>query len=546
MKIVKINNKQICFFYIPLFLFVIFISVYLGHNFAIFEDDLVYSTYYKSEKIFNCLNFNFGHGGGYLGYFLSKFLSFGLPNLLSIHPCDFTVFHLVIKGFFTIITLLLIAKFSVFFYRSKPIFISVFSFLTFYYFFYLCKLETLIVGVSYNYYRYSFSLIFFSIVVYFIFENLIKNKKITKFKSVLFILLCAFIAGTSSEIIFITLILFLLLILLYQLIIYFISFLRKSPEFLNSYKFNIGKIFILMFLVLSFAVFSFVSSSGFKEVSMARGLSNIFITEDLLQNFINQYIQLYFLYEIVYWILFIILFVINVVIAYKKHEIKKLILPFLLQISILGTIFSLVFCKETYYTGGFWLIHNHIRFIFSMLIMYPMLMFLSYFLKSLVLKCCNSLDKKKIINHITLIIMVFSLILTGLLIETINGDVYRNFYKKIENFKVFQYKLEKVFRFYYLKQEVPYLPGYINYRDIYRFKKPTGEFCFIDNYNNFLQAYYANIYKDANVYSMFYCVSDKAMEKFYENGGTFTEEELKSIKFSRLFDENFVLNKETN
>ena len=545
MKIEKITNKQVCF-YILLFLFVILFSVYLGHNFAIFEDDLVYSTYYKSEKIFNCLNFNFGHGGGYLGYFLSKFLSFGLPNLLSIHPCDFTVFHLVIKGFFTIITLLLIAKFSTFFYRSKPIFISVFSFLIFYYFFYLCKLETLIAGVSYNYYRYSFSLIFFSVVVYFIFENLIKNKKITRFKSIFFILLCAFIAGTSSEIIFITLILFSILILLYQLIIFFISSFKKSTEFLNLYKFNISKSFILIFLVLSFAVFSFVSSSGFKEVAISRGLSNIFITKDLLINFINQYIQLYFFDEIVYWILFIILFIVDVVIAYKKLEIKKLILPLLLQISILGAVFSLIFCKETYYTGGFWLVHNHIRFIFSMLILYPLLMLLSYLIKSLILKCCNSLDKKKIINHITLIVMVLSVSFAGLLIETINGNEYRNFYKKIENFKIFHYKLEKVFRFYYLKKEVPYLPGYINYRDIYRFKKPTGEFCFIDRYNNFLQAYYANIYKDDNVYNLLYCVSDKAFEKFYENGGAFTEEELKNIKFSRLFDENFVLNKGTN
>lgn len=546
MKIEKITNKQVCCFYIPLFLFVILFSVYLGHNFAIFEDDLVYSTYYKSEKFFNCLNFNFGHGGGYLGYFLSKFLSFGLPNLLSIHPCDFTVCHLVIKGFFTIITLLLMTKFSTFFYRSKLIFISVFSFLTFYYFFYLCKLETLIVGVSYNYYRYSFSLIFFSVVVYFIFENLIKNKKNTKFKSVLFILICAFIAGTSSEIIFITLILFSLLILLYQLIIYLISYLRKSHEFLNLYKFNISKSFILMFLVLNFAVFSFVSSSGFKEVSMSRGLSNIFITKDLLQNFSNQYIQLYFLDEIFYWILFIILFVVNVVIAYKKQEIKKILLPCFLQISILGSIFSLIFCKETYYTGGFWLVHHHIRFIFSMLIMCPMLMFLSYFVKSLILKYNNSIEKKKIINNIAMITFISSIVFLCLLLKVINGNEFKYFHMKTKNLKIFNYKIEKIFRFYYLKNEVPYLPGYIKDRDIYRFKKPKGEFCFIDEYNNFLEAYYTNIYKDTNVYNMLYCVSDKAIEKFYENGGTFTKEELKNIKFSRLFDENFVLNKETN
>ena len=307
-----------------------------------------------------------------------------------------------------------------------------------------------------------------------------------------------------------------------------------------------SKSFILMFLVLSFAVFSFVSSSGFKEVSMSRGLSNILITKDLLQNFINQYIQLYFLDEIVYWILFIILFVVNIVIAYKKQEIRKLVLPFLLQISILGTIFSLIFCKETYYTGGFWLIHNHIRFIFSMLIMYPMLMFLSYFVKSLILKYNNSIEKKKIINNIAMITFISSIVFLCLLLKVINGNEFKYFHIKTKNLKIFNYKIEKIFRFYYLKNEVPYLPGYIKDRDIYRFKKPKGEFCFIDEYNNFLEAYYTNIYKDTNVYNMLYCVSDKAIEKFYENGGTFTEEELKNIKFSRLFDENFVLNKETN
>ena len=546
MKIEKINNKQICFFYIPLFLFIILLGIYLGHNFAIFEDDLVYSTYYKSEKIFNCLNFNFGHGGGYLGYFLSKFLSFGLPNLLSIHPCDFTVYHLVIKGFFTIITLLLMTKFSTFFYRSKLIFISVFAFLTFYYFFYLCKLETLIVGVSYNYYRYSFSLIFFSVVVYFIFENLIKNKKNTKFKSVLFILLCAFIAGTSSEIIFITLILFSLLILLYQLIIYLVSSLKKSYDFFNLYKFDISKNFIFTFFILIFTVFCFVNSSGFKKVALTRGLEDFIITKDILLSFINEYIQFYFIDEIIYWIIFIILLIVNFAIAYKRHEIKKLILPFLLQISILGTIFSLIFCKETYYTGGFWLIHNHIRFIFSMLIMYPMLMFLSYFVKSLILKYNNSIEKKKIINNIAMITFISSIVFLCLLLKVINGNEFKYFHIKTKNLKIFNYKIEKIFRFYYLKNEVPYLPGYITDRDIYRFKKPKGEFCFIDEYNNFLEAYYTNIYKDTNVYNMLYCVSDKAIEKFYENGGTFTEEELKNIKFSRLFDENFVLNKETN
>lgn len=51
------------------------------------------------------------------------------------------------------------------------------------------------------------------------------------------------------------------------------------------------------------------------------------------------------------------------------------------------------------------------------------------------------------------------------------------------------------------------------------------------------------IYKDYKSLETGYCLQDNAMELFLNNGGNFSDEELGSLKFSKLFDDNFVLNK---
>ena len=106
------------------------------------------------------------------------------------------------------------------------------------------------------------------------------------------------------------------------------------------------------------------------------------------------------------------------------------------------------------------------------------------------------------------------------------------------------YQMEKILRFYYLKDMIPYLPTYV--RSIpnqgYAFSyfnvhdKPN---CFNDQTTI---SYYPRIYKSFKSAQLGYCFCDNAMEKFYELGGTFTDEELNNIQFKRLLDEDFVLN----
>ena len=113
------------------------------------------------------------------------------------------------------------------------------------------------------------------------------------------------------------------------------------------------------------------------------------------------------------------------------------------------------------------------------------------------------------------------------------------------------YISEKIFRFYILKDEIPVLPDFRDELNLYPYWlgiTVSGEHIF----NSHVITYYPRIYKDIRndktklhkykiIRSGYYCRED-ALEKFYEKGGTFTEKELRELKFSHLLDKNFVLN----
>lgn len=525
------KSKIITFLVILLFsICIISFSIFLGKDYALFEDDILYSTYLKDEKLFDCLDFNFRHGGGYIGFFLSKFLSFGLPNMLGIHPVDFTQMHLAIKGGFTIIALLLLAKFSTFYSKSKYIYSSIFCLLSFYYFYLNLKLNTLISGVSYSYYRYSFSLIFFSIFVYYLSKILLSKAESKNKKALIFAIISGFIAGTSSEIVFESLGIFVLLIIFYQVVL---SKIISNVEKFNLYKLNISKNFFYPVNFLFIAILCFISSTGFKKVVNERGFEDIVFSFDLIKEFLIEFFNLYILSEIWFWIIFLVIIIINFRIAYNKKEINKALIPTFLLVSIICSILSLVVCGKTFYEEGeFWLVHHNIQFIFIMLVVVPFLMNLSYLIKNTNIK-----------KQIKFVIPILCLIYLAMIVKINNSQEIIKYNQHIKFLKEHCYKIEKIFRFYHLQGKIPYLPGYIVTRDIYKFELPREEVCKMDKYNNFLRSYYPNIYNDSSTYYMLYCVSDKAYERFYSLGGTFTQDELSDIKFSRLFDENFVLNK---
>ena len=101
-------------------------------------------------------------------------------------------------------------------------------------------------------------------------------------------------------------------------------------------------------------------------------------------------------------------------------------------------------------------------------------------------------------------------------------------------------------RFYYLQNKTPIIiTNLANF-----FPEALGEngetYNYSEELNEFKKLFLTSfnlIYKDNNALTLGVTIDENALEKFYENGGIFTEKELKELKFERLKDNDFVLNK---
>ena len=532
-----INKEKILknFFIATIFLLCLYIVfllvIFSRHSSFLFGDDAVSAMYpYSFEGMFDCLRFS-NHGDGYIGLFLSKFLCFGLPNMLGLHPADFIgIPGGIIRGIFMSLTLLAITNFGVLFKKSRLYYLSCFI-LTIILFFIFCR-NSIIIMCYYSFYRYFFSLLFVSIFLNYIFRNLLNEENKTDWLKLASAAICGFVAGTSVEISIFSLIMLVCLLFLYSLTV---NKFVGNEYFLKSLKININKNFYIPSLsLLTAAILVTTSQSGFQTMAAGRGLGNTLITKELIIEFTKTFADKY-LYD--NWGLITSLIILSVfasIFAVKNKEIKVIILPVFFIISVFTTVFSLLFLGKTCYDGGFWLNHPNIIFLYDMLLTFPLLYFLNYLYKNLKELFFNNKSKTEI--------CVFSMLLIVLLITM--------FEMKIHNFEMIQditlkrkaYIMEKILRFYYLKKERPILPKDIILGDDFGSWDhfDTEDY---DRENKINASYYPRIYKDDISAELGYKLEDNAIEKFYKAGGTFSREELENIKFSRLFSEDFVLNK---
>ena len=210
---------------------------------------------------------------------------------------------------------------------------------------------------------------------------------------------------------------------------------------------------------------------------------------------------------------------------------KKVIYPVLMTICVLSVVFSLILCGKTMYdSGDFWIKHGNIILSYRMVILIPLLMITSYFIK----KIRKYRYKKISVITTTCVLYIISLIFVFFIRE---NPHYKEVYY---NDKKAKYMCEKILRFYYLRNEVPILP--YNEAKMYNITNEENETnCY--KYHNLTTSYYPRIYKDTISVKLGYCVSENAEEQFYDKGGKFSDKELSELKFYKLFDDNFVLNK---
>ncbi len=508
-------KKQNLLFYLGYFLISVLIISVMTHfsQWNCFcDDDFYYAKLRPYENIFHPLNpFGEIHGCGYIGYWLLTFLAYSLPNyILHINPSDFISFqHGIIRGCFVVITLSMLLMFFRQSCKNKGFQLLVY-FLLCGLFFYLGVWSN-IITLNYSFYRYFLSLLPMGYLFYYLYRHTtVKHKKQNKPQIVL-ACFCAYIVGMSSEIeIYSTLTLFFLLL--------GFSLLTKSAK---NFKLNFGADVWIILGVFLISMLIFTTSSGFREVAGERGMSHIVINLGIIKEYSALYLKNCFINVWGLWALFIAAFIYAFRIALKrKNDIKKLIFPVLLQLSLFIVMFSLVLCGKTNYFGTYFIVHENVLSLFYFLTTIPALIFFGYCLKNM----------KSDVLKTTLGIILF---LSACFLMANSHEINSKYLLQL---RAKSYILQKIalYEFYKDNQiffppevETHYFPGIYNEDNIFEFKY-----------------FIKDVYNTDRILETPLTIDENAIEKFTQLGGSFGEKEIEELKFQNLNNESYVLKKQ--
>ena len=517
-------------------LFVIILVPYLSSNVNfLFGDDGTFSLYRTlNESFFDCLKF-VNHGEGFIGLFLTKFFCFGLPNMLGLHPSDFIgPYSGFVRGLLTVAILMTIAYWGCFYKKSKTLFL--FLYVVLIAFFFWSAPQCMMLMCNFNFYRYFLPMIFLVLFWNFLLKNLLAKRKKINFFYLAVACFSGYVTATSVEITIFSTLMCITLIILYSI---FVNVFIKNDKLKKSLKLNLDINFWLPILFFCVFIILFTTSQGFKEIACdSRGLGRIAVDFDMVKEFMKVFFDLYIVKKLFYVLSFVVLFTMSAFIAVRKNKIKKIIFPFFYVISLYSVIFSLIFLGKTHYFGDFWITHSNIIFLYDLLLIFITLYCLSFVLQNPIIK--NIKVRRTIIAILAGIMFFQSFICCK---EGISDSKDQNNY--LYAYKKSMYISEKMLRFYCLKDEIAILPKklFMSLRyEVWTFEATQKE---NDYYINSVitDSYYKRIYHDTTHKYIGFVLRDDAVEQFYKNGGSFSKEELENVQFSRLFDENFVLNK---
>ena len=524
-------------------------SVYFARNGCFCGDDFNFANYYNNEKIFDCLfgSSRFQHGGYYIGLFLCKFLSFGFPNMIGIHPSDFIgVGEGVIKGIFLFINIFILSFFADFFGKERVLTVFCILFSASYYFY--NALGSQVLTVNYSFYRYVFSLIFFGIFIFYVSKNCLVSLKKTNIFALIGVSLCAFILGTSVEMLSSIALIFVCGLILYNAVLFAYSKFKADGLIFSKNCLYFSKKIYIPFGLLIAAMVLFYSNMGTQQVISTRTLTNIEVSLSSVGEFLSLFREVCIIDVFPVICVICLFFVVSLHFAIKKSEPKKVLVSYVLLFSIFAFMLSLYVCGKSFdeFTRDrYYLCHINIVLLYKMLLLYPLFMLVGYVLKNV--KNSGHLASKNVVEG--LICFVLGALCFGYIGAVIKINELSDSYVEMYDLKKNYYKTEKMLRFFYLKKERPVIPLYpvvpayveAEYLDKVRIDGRLEDVRCFKNHS-LSASYYYRIYKDAEVFNVGFCVSENAEKYFMEKGGSFSDKELSELKFKNLFDEKFVLN----
>lgn len=533
------EEKNYSFFILNflIFLAVVLYQAYIARYGAFNGESAEYGIYYYGEKLFDPLFRNAGklHGGGYFCLFITKFMSFGIPLNFGFHPADFVGYPQgIFRGIVLAMTMFSISSFVEFFKSNEYLRTALFAILsTSYFLFYRFSIAEF--GTSnHNFYRYILSVLFFCVFFKFIFNNALFKSK-SKIWHILILSVFAVILGSNLETIIFSTVTISLLLWGYNIVVNLLSKKKSDASLKKIYSYSLRTNFYIPVICLLLTVLVYFCSEGMQfDLLEYRGFDTIKITPALVLAFLSDFVKLYILQNpfIEYWTAFAGLLV-GAFCLGKKENLKEILLPIFMQIGSVISLLLLIFCgKSLYQTGHFWLEHFELRTVSFLMFLCPLFMLLSFVLKNM------NENKSKIVAYSMTVILLIISVIEGFNIRE------NHFFSSLQKLnKEANYISEKIMRFYALHGEIPVLPDLYIFEQTAYYEKNYPESNYITDCLISI-AYYPQIYNDDRFIKEGYYTSEKALDKFYQKGGAFYENELRNPIFQNLKNDNFVLNKE--
>lgn len=525
-----------------LFIFTFFFIIFLSKDNCIYYDDFIECFLSAEENIFSSLlpGINI-HGGGYTSFFFTRFFTFWIPYFLDIHPANY-VFKILpyIKAFLFVLFFQISVQFFLLRnYKNKWLFLFCLMFFISYVLYFLHLADFMCINDNITFFRYIISLFayfYFSIFLYKL--AVFKNIQIG-FGQYIFILFSMIIVSTNLEtLIFSTA--FLLFLLVFYNIFLKLLFNKKFSLY-EKYRFNLTYKFYFFMIIYYLFLFLYLKSPRYYANFNFRGFGDFNLTSNDLLVFFKQFYEFYIYQNISYWIC---LFLIILYVFFRKKnslQVKKYSFAFFLLASTLCVYLSLFICGENSYIGTYWIRDPKLIIFFKFMMLLPLFIFVEE-----LINLVSVYHKKYIIYFLSSLFIIHTVYFSYLIFNRIDYVPTSYTYKKTN------YINEKMYRYFILNNVKPVLIKINPYPASqswvpFPFLEILGEFPDYMNkkeicsYGNSRTSAYLNLVYNEKINNVTFCFTDDALDKFYDLGGFFSEQELSNIDFEKLKDPKFVL-----
>ncbi len=546
-KILK-NLPDIFIFLILIFTFILII-IFQKYN-CLMYDDFIECSFGLDEGLFDNLLPNVRvHGGGYISLFLTKLMTFGIPFVFNIHPEDFTCgFNAVVKGILFVLFYFTSIKCCFLRSKNKWLFLTSLMFITFFSLYIFHSANYFCIKLNIIFYRYLFNTMFYFILFSYIYKNLIYGNSKYSFKEALLIIFSVIVTASGLETILFPFCLFFFLLFGYNKLIDLIFIFKKLELPKKIYKYNLNIKFYAPVILFYIIAFVYLKSPRFYANFEGRGLGSFNLSLKTLKEFFYIFYNHYILENIFLWILLILLIFGYLTIQKTILQKKKLLYSLLMIFSIISIYASLFLFGSNGYDGNYWINDFKLVIFFKIMMLAPVFILSDDFIRHAPYKY-----KSLLIKVFCWILLLTSLYYGFLLYNN------RDYKPNGAVFKKVNYINEKMFMYFYLKKETPYLIKMTpSYRDELEGWYPFPFTEILEGENNYknkeeicsygvtrTSVYIERVYKiniNESDDKVKFCLSDDALERFFDLGGIITKDEIENIKFSRLKDPDYVLN----